>query len=203
MSQDIAPSATAPMTASDFRLLTESEKYGLYAEAARSHVAPPHGCGDSGDHMLCHMDLDGTCPLKTCSYYAPPANVAPFEAPDDLYRNTTMQGGEVPAAAQSSIAESVTPEMIAAGKKALDDYFSGGKEGEADDGSFVAVYRAMQAAAPPSAIEDRKSRWVLRTGSTQWETCEEYTQAEVIKHFDNARIVRRIDAATESRGANG
>jgi hypothetical protein len=33
---------------------------------------PPHGCGATHDGPLCHMNLDGTCPVKSCAYYVPP-----------------------------------------------------------------------------------------------------------------------------------
>ena len=34
---------------------------------------PPHGCGDelNENFGLCYMNLDGTCPLRSCSYYDP------------------------------------------------------------------------------------------------------------------------------------
>jgi len=44
-----------------------------------------------------------------------------------------------------------TPEQIAVGKLALDDYYNGTKDAD-EDGAFVHVYRAM------SAIERRSER---------------------------------------------
>lgn len=56
----------------------------LYAlklvEAPRSSI-PPHGCGDAVSGPLCAMNLDGSCPRMSCSYYrAPVSAIAPAKA---------------------------------------------------------------------------------------------------------------------------
>ena len=73
------------------------------ASTLKESDTPPHGCGDSEDGPLCFMDLDGTCPVRTCSYYkqATAAHIVAQTCCDQVRAGTRTECDRVPCAAIS------------------------------------------------------------------------------------------------------
>lgn len=75
------------------------------SDKRQRYTTPPHGCGDRERGSLCHMDLDGSCPLSTCTYYkAPPSSRATTPAGIGLVKMIQGQRDELYDAAVALLA---------------------------------------------------------------------------------------------------